>query len=133
MGVLRSRHRPVSRCRPDLQLDLPVAQVPQKKVLDWVLGSSHARFSASAFQICCILLNRIYGKTRSFKPTLGLVGRLLRFRWFAFEPCPNRLEGKDLHHLSALSLRGGKALRHPPDQAVRSVGCSAGGGGWVVP
>jgi hypothetical protein len=54
---------------------------------------------------------------------------------------------KRLYHLPALPLRGGKALRHladlsdspgsdssrgAPDQAVLSVGRSAGGGGWVV-
>jgi hypothetical protein len=52
-----------------------------------------------------------------------------------------------LHHLSALPLRGQQALRHgadlsdpsgsdppgrAPHQAMRSVGCSAGGGSWVV-
>jgi hypothetical protein len=54
---------------------------------------------------------------------------------------------KRLHHLPALPLRGGKALHHladlsdspgsdssgrAPDQAVLSVGGTAGGGGWVV-
>jgi len=52
-----------------------------------------------------------------------------------------------LHHLPALPLRGRQALRHGAhlsdssgsdspgralDQSVRSVGRSAGGGGWVV-
>ena len=55
---------------------------------------------------------------------------------------------KRLYYLSALPLRGRQALRHladlsdssgsdsprgAPDQAVLSVGCSEGCGGWVVP
>ena len=62
--------------------------------------------------------------------------------------CPQTLPLlKRLHDLSALPLRGGKALRHPahlsdspgsdppgrsPDPALFAVGAQEGGGGWVV-